>query len=94
MPWLERLAEIDQERRGYLRLAAKDRLTDEELDEVLADLEDARETAVYWFARLITGLAQGDYILAGEAHKRLEGLGYTVDTHQPRRSRGGTDATL
>jgi hypothetical protein len=43
--WLERLAEVDQERRGYLRLAAKGRLTDEELDEALAELEDARETA-------------------------------------------------
>jgi site-specific DNA recombinase len=43
--WLEKLAEVDQERRGYLRLAAKGRLTDEELDEALAELEDARETA-------------------------------------------------
>jgi site-specific DNA recombinase len=31
--WLEKLAEVDQERRGYLRLAAKGVLTDEELDE-------------------------------------------------------------
>jgi hypothetical protein len=43
--WLERLAEVDQERRGYLRLAAKGRLTDEDLDEALAELEDIRETA-------------------------------------------------
>jgi site-specific DNA recombinase len=43
--WLAKLAEVDQERRGYLRLAAKGRLTDEELDEVLAELEDARDTA-------------------------------------------------
>jgi site-specific DNA recombinase len=43
--WFGRLAEVDQERRGYLRLAAKGRLNDEELDEVLAELEDARETA-------------------------------------------------
>jgi site-specific DNA recombinase len=43
--WLEKLSEVDQERRGYLRLAAKGRLTDEELDEALAELEDARETA-------------------------------------------------
>jgi site-specific DNA recombinase len=43
--WLEKLSEVDQERRGYLRLAAKGRLTDEELDEALADLEDIRETA-------------------------------------------------
>ena len=43
--WIERLTEVDQERRGYLRLAAKDRLADEELDDLLAELEDARETA-------------------------------------------------
>jgi hypothetical protein len=43
--WLAKLAEVDQERRGYLRLAAKGHLTDEELDEALAELEDARETA-------------------------------------------------
>jgi uncharacterized membrane protein len=43
--WLAKLAEVDQERRGYLRLVAKGRLTDEELDEALAELEDARETA-------------------------------------------------
>jgi site-specific DNA recombinase len=43
--WLEKLSEVDQERRGYLRLAAKGRITDEELDEALAELEDTRETA-------------------------------------------------
>jgi len=43
--WLAKLSEIDQERRGYLRLAAKGRLTDEELDELLVELEDAHETA-------------------------------------------------
>jgi len=43
--WLEKLSEVDQERRGYLRLAAKGRLTDEELDEALAELEATRETA-------------------------------------------------
>jgi site-specific DNA recombinase len=43
--WLERLSEVDQERRGYLRLAAKGVLTDEELDEALAELEETRETA-------------------------------------------------
>jgi site-specific DNA recombinase len=40
--WLERLAELDQERRGYLRLAAKGRITDAELDEAFAELEGAR----------------------------------------------------
>jgi uncharacterized membrane protein len=43
--WLEKLSEVDQERRGYLRLAAKGHLTDEELDEALAELEDTRQTA-------------------------------------------------
>ena len=43
--WLEKLSEVDQERRGYLRLAARGRLTDEELDEALAELEATRETA-------------------------------------------------
>ena len=43
--WHAKLSEVDQERRGYLRLAAKGRLTDEELDEALAELEDTRETA-------------------------------------------------
>src|SRR5215210_5509867 len=43
--WLEKLSEVDQERRGYLRLAAKGRLTDEELDEALAELEETRQTA-------------------------------------------------
>jgi hypothetical protein len=40
--WLEKLAEADQERRGYLRLAAKGRMTDEDLDRELAALEEIR----------------------------------------------------
>jgi site-specific DNA recombinase len=43
--WLAKLSEVDQERRGYLRLAAKGVLTDEELDEALTELEETRETA-------------------------------------------------
>jgi site-specific DNA recombinase len=43
--WLERLAELDQERRGYLKLAATGRMSEEELDEALADLEETRRTA-------------------------------------------------
>lgn len=43
--WLERLAEVDQERRGYLRLAAKGRMSETELDAALAELEDTRQTA-------------------------------------------------
>lgn len=43
--WIERLAEVDQEQRGYLRLAAKGRMTEGELDEALADLEETRRMA-------------------------------------------------
>jgi site-specific DNA recombinase len=43
--WLERLSEVDQERRGYLRLAAKGHMSDEVLDEALSELEEARQTA-------------------------------------------------
>jgi hypothetical protein len=43
--WLEKLTEIEQERRGYLRLAAKGHITDDDLAEVLAELEDTRITA-------------------------------------------------
>jgi hypothetical protein len=43
--WLEKLSEVDEERRGFLRLAAKGRITDEELDEELAALEETRRTA-------------------------------------------------
>jgi site-specific DNA recombinase len=43
--WLGKLAEVDQERRGYLRLAAKGHMSDEELDEALAELEETRQTA-------------------------------------------------
>jgi hypothetical protein len=35
--WLEELAEVEQERRGYLRLAAKGRMTDAELDRALGE---------------------------------------------------------
>jgi hypothetical protein len=43
--WLDKLAEADTERRGYLRLAAQGRMTDEELDEALAALEESRAEA-------------------------------------------------
>jgi site-specific DNA recombinase len=43
--WMAALSEVDQERRGYLRLAAKGQMTDEELEEALAELEDTRATA-------------------------------------------------
>src|SRR5215204_1260671 len=50
--WLERLSEAEQERRGYLRFAAKGHMTDEELDEALAELEETRTTAVEELANL------------------------------------------
>jgi site-specific DNA recombinase len=43
--WLEKLSEVDQERRGYLRFAAKGHMTDDELDEALAELEETRVMA-------------------------------------------------
>ena len=43
--WLEKLSEVEQERRGYLRLAAKGHMSDEDLAEALAELEDTRATA-------------------------------------------------
>jgi hypothetical protein len=43
--WLEKLSEADEERRGFLRLAAKGHITDEELDEELTALEETRRTA-------------------------------------------------
>ena len=43
--WLEKLAEVDQERRGYLRLAAKGHMSDDDLAEALAELEETRATA-------------------------------------------------
>jgi recombinase-like zinc beta ribbon protein len=43
--WLERLAEVDQERRGYLRLAATGRMSEADLDVALAELEETRQTA-------------------------------------------------
>jgi site-specific DNA recombinase len=43
--WLERLSEFETERRGYIRLAAKGHMTDEELDEALSELDNTRRTA-------------------------------------------------
>src|SRR5215218_7167612 len=43
--WLEKLAEVEQERRSYLRFAAKGHMTDDELAEALAELEETRMTA-------------------------------------------------
>ena len=38
-PRREKLAEVECERRGYQRLAAKGRMTETELDEALAEFE-------------------------------------------------------
>ncbi len=43
--WLDKLAGVDQERRGYLKLAATGRMSDEDLDETLMELEGARKSA-------------------------------------------------
>ena len=43
---------MDQERRGFLRLAAKGRMTDEDLDTELAELEETRRTAERELERL------------------------------------------
>jgi site-specific DNA recombinase len=43
--WLDKLAEVDAERRGYLKLAARGSMTEAELDQALADLEETRATA-------------------------------------------------
>ncbi|MCA1730499.1 MAG: recombinase zinc beta ribbon domain-containing protein, partial [Actinobacteria bacterium] len=42
--WLSKLSELDQERRGYQRLAARGHMTDEELDEAMSGLEESRRT--------------------------------------------------
>ena len=60
--WLERLAEVDQERRGYLKLAAKGHMSEEELDEVLAELEETRQTA------------EGELAALGDRRKEIEQL--------------------
>ncbi len=43
--WLEKLTEVDQERRAYQRLAAKGRMTDHGLDGELAELAETRKIA-------------------------------------------------
>jgi hypothetical protein len=43
--WLDKITELDQESRGCLRLAARGRMSDEDLDEALAELEEAQNTA-------------------------------------------------
>jgi hypothetical protein len=40
--WLEKISEVEQERRGYLRFAAKGHMGDDELEEALAEAEMLR----------------------------------------------------
>jgi hypothetical protein len=42
---LKQVAEVEQERRGFLRLAARGSITDREFDEALAELEKTRKVA-------------------------------------------------
>jgi len=43
--WLDKLTEVDADRRGYIKLAAKGRLSEAELEVELAELDETRETA-------------------------------------------------
>jgi hypothetical protein len=43
--WLDKLAELDSERRGYLKLAARGTITAVQFDEALAELWESRSTA-------------------------------------------------
>lgn len=43
--WLDKLTEVENERRGYLRLVAKGHMRDEELDRALAELEEISAVA-------------------------------------------------
>jgi site-specific DNA recombinase len=61
--WSRKMTEVEVERRGYHRLAAKGHMTDEELAAALSELDEVRETAE---RELETARTRG------EALKRLE----------------------
>jgi hypothetical protein len=61
--WSRKLSEVEVERRGYHRLAAKGHMTDEELSAALSELDETHETA----ARELEAVR-----VRGEALKRLE----------------------
>jgi site-specific DNA recombinase len=61
--WSSKITEVEVERRGYHRLAAKGHMTDEELAAALSELDEIRETAE---RELETARARG------EALRRLE----------------------
>ena len=67
--WLEKLSEVEQERRGYLRFAAKGHMTDDELDEALAELEETRMTAEEELATI-----QGRKEIIGELERNRDAL--------------------
>jgi hypothetical protein len=61
--WSRKITEVEVERRGYHRLAAKRHMTDEELGLALSELDEIRETA---------GRELEAAQAKGEALKRLE----------------------
>jgi hypothetical protein len=69
---LEQIAEADRERDGYLRLAAKGRITEEELDGYLAEIEQRKDAA----RRELGGLRD-----RRERLHRLDELAREVDEH-------------
>jgi site-specific DNA recombinase len=69
---LEQIAEADRERDGYLRLAAKGRISDGELDGYLAELEQRKDGAT----RELGGLRE-----RRERLQKLDELAREVDAH-------------
>jgi hypothetical protein len=61
--WSRKITEVEVERRGYHRLAAKGHVTDEELAVALSELDELRETAEHELETVR---------FRGEALKRLE----------------------
>ncbi len=49
---MDKLTEVDAERRGYIKLGARGSITEAELDEALAELEETRRTAEHELASL------------------------------------------
>jgi len=79
--WLDKLSELDQERRSYQRLAARGHMTDKELDEAMRELEESRRTikseleALEGRSRIFEDLERGrDAILESYARMLREEL--------------------
>jgi hypothetical protein len=66
--WFKKLSELDAERRGYLRLAARGSISDRELDEALYELEDARL------------IAQRELVKLRDAQEEIEALEHDTET--------------